>query len=74
MLGRKDYTQEELDHTVAAIDQQIAAYSELRDAIDGAAPDPRVASALEAFEPPFFDNMTLALDRRFVHRVRSKFV
>ena len=70
MLGRKDYTKEEFDHAQDAIKQQLAAYKKLVKAIDGAPADPKVASALEAFEPLFFNNMTLVLDRYFVHRVR----
>jgi hypothetical protein len=68
MLGRKDYTKEELDHAKTAVDQQVAAYKKLAKAID-ATPDSKVASALEAFEPLFFNNMTLALDRPFVREM-----
>jgi hypothetical protein len=71
MLGRKNYTREELDHAKAAIDEQLAAYKELVEALDGATSDPKVTSALEAFEPLLFNNMTLVLDRYFVHRVRA---
>jgi hypothetical protein len=68
MLGRKTYTHEELDRTKTAVNQQIAAYKQLVQAIDTS--DPKVAAALEDFEPLFFNNLTLALDRHFVHRVR----
>ena len=71
MLGRKTYTQEELDSASAAVDQQLAAYERLVEAIDGATSDPGVKAALEAFEPLFFNNMTLVLDRYFVHRIRA---
>jgi hypothetical protein len=71
MFGRKNYTQEELDHATTAVEQQLAAYKQLVDAIDGAAPDPNVRAALEAFEPLFLNNMTLVLDRYFVHRLRK---
>jgi hypothetical protein len=70
MLGRKTYTQEELDHARTAIDRQLAAYKKLVRAIDATTPDPKVRSALEAFEPLMLNSMTLALDRYFVHRVR----
>jgi hypothetical protein len=66
MLGRKTYTKEELDHAKTAIDQQVAAYEKLVKATS----DPKAKSALEAFEPLFFNNLTLVLDRYFVHRVR----
>ena len=62
--------QEEFDHAKAAIDQQLAAYKKLAKAVDSAPADPNVRSALAAFEPLFFSNMTLVLDRYFVHRLR----
>jgi hypothetical protein len=60
MLGRKTYTQEELDSARKAMAEQLAAY----EAIERTPP-------LEAFEPLFFNNLLLALDRRFVHRLRG---
>jgi hypothetical protein len=70
MLGRKDYTREELDRAARAIKQQLAAYKKLVKAVGGADEDPQVAAALESFEPLLFNNMTLVLDRYFVHRLR----
>jgi len=70
MLGRKDYTTEELDAATAAVGETLAAYRALVDAIGRATDDPDVAAALEAFEPRLFGELTLALDRRFVHRLR----
>jgi hypothetical protein len=69
MLGRKNFTPEELDHATSAIDRQLAAYKRLVEAIDTS--DPKVAAALEDFEPLFVNNLTLALDRPFVHRLRG---
>jgi hypothetical protein len=69
MLGRKDYTREELDNARTAVAQQLAAYKKLAKAIDHAT-DPGAASALEALEPLLFNNMILVLDRYFVHRLR----
>jgi hypothetical protein len=70
MLGRKTYTQEEFDHAKAAMDQQLAAYKKVVKAVGGATKDKKVDSALEAFEARYFNNMTIVLDRYFVHRVR----
>jgi hypothetical protein len=69
MLGRKDYNPEELDNAKTAVKKQLAAYKKLAKAIDGSS-DPQAKSALEAFEPLLFNNMTLVLDRYFVHRIR----
>jgi hypothetical protein len=71
MLGRKDYTQEELDRARDAVKQQLTAYKKLLKAVDGAGDDRRVAAAVETFEPLLFNNMTLVLDRYFVHRLRG---
>jgi hypothetical protein len=70
MLGRSTYTQPELDHAKTSVAEQIAAYDTLAIAVE-AATDPKAASALETFEPLFFNNMVLVLDRFFVHRVRQ---
>src|ERR1700730_1984571 len=70
MLGRKDYTREEVDHAKKAIDQQLNAYKKLANAVANATSDTKVTAAVGAFEVLFFNNMVLALDRPFVHRVR----
>jgi hypothetical protein len=70
MLGRKDYTKQELDNATTAINKQISAYKKLAKAVE-ATSDPKAASALNAFAPVLFNNMTLVLDRYFVHRLRQ---
>ncbi|HSD03985.1 MAG TPA: hypothetical protein VLB81_16535 [Gaiellales bacterium] len=67
MLGRKTFTQDELDGCRAAVDAQLEAYRRLADALGGNG----AATALADFEDPFFTNLVLALDRWFVHRVRA---
>ena len=62
MLGRKTFTQDERDSASADVDRQLAAY---RSAANGSAD-----SALGELEPVYFNAALLALDRRFVHRVR----
>jgi hypothetical protein len=71
VLGRKDYTREELDEATRAVRQLLAVYKNLVEALNGVGDDPQVAAALEAFEPLLFNNMTLVLDRYFVHRLRG---
>ena len=70
MLGRKDYTPQELDAATTAVGEPLAAYRTLVDAIGRVTDDPGVTAALAAFEPRLCNELTLALDRRFVHRLR----
>jgi hypothetical protein len=69
MLGRKNYTREEVDQGKRALDQQLAAYRKLVEAVPRATAERKVDPALESFEALFFNNMTLVLDRYFVHRL-----
>ncbi|MBV9413219.1 MAG: hypothetical protein JO148_16630 [Acidimicrobiia bacterium] len=69
MLGRKDYAKEEIANAKTSIDRQMAAYKKTVKAVD-AASDPKAKAALATFEPLFCNNMILALDRPFVHRLR----
>jgi hypothetical protein len=70
MLGRKNYTQEEFEHGKAAIKEQFAAYKKLVGEIASGTTDKKLQSALKDFEGLFFNNMTLVLDRFYVHRLR----
>jgi hypothetical protein len=70
MLGRKTYTREEVDHARTTVREQLAAYHALAEATNAPDAAPGGASALDAFETLFFNNMTIVLDRCFVHRVR----
>ncbi len=69
MLGRKDFTKEETDAAKDAVKQQLSAYRKLAKAVDSTS-DAKARAALKELEPILFNNMTLALDRWFVHRVR----
>jgi hypothetical protein len=66
MQGRKNYTKEEIQQARAAIGQQLAAYKELAEAADNT---PVGETIVESFGALFFNNMTLVLDRYFVHRL-----
>ena len=63
MLGRNSYTQDELDTCRAAVKGQLEAYRRLTAAVG--------PEAVDGFEAPFCNNLVLALDRYFVHRVRA---
>jgi len=65
VLGRKDYTEEELEHGRAAVKQQLALFEKVVPAGDAAGP------ARDDFEVMFFNSMTLVLDRYYVHRIRA---
>lgn len=64
MLGRKEYSQDEIDAGRTAIRQLRESYETLRAAV----PKTRSA-ALEDFEAQFFNGLVLTLDRCFVHRL-----
>jgi hypothetical protein len=70
MLGRKTYTREEIDHADESVRAQLTAYRRLADAV-GDSGDAEAQAALAALEPTLFNGLALALDRRFVHRLRS---
>ena len=71
MLGRKSFTKKEFDDARAAIDDLVKEYQALVKANAGAGANKKMSAALAKFEPLFFNNLLLALDRRFVHRVRA---
>jgi hypothetical protein len=70
MLGRKDYTRQELDNATVAVNRRVAAYKKLAKAVE-ASGDAKAQSALADFEPLFGNSMTMVLDRYFVHRLRQ---
>jgi hypothetical protein len=63
MLAVNKYPQAYVDACRSSMEKQLAAYRSLA---KSAKP-----SALEAFEPPFFNNLVLVLDSFFVHRTRG---
>ena len=67
MLGRTTYTLDEINSARFAMAAQLTAYATLANETSG---DTALA-ALDDFEPLFFNNLVLALDRYFVHRVRA---
>jgi hypothetical protein len=70
MLGRKDYTREEIDGARRTLTRQLTAYTKLTKAV-AATGDAGAMGAMETFEPHFCEAMLLELDRRFVHRLRG---
>lgn len=69
VLGRRSCTPDEIDHAKTAIAEQLAAYKRLVKA-SSSTTGVQSKSVLAAFETLFFNNMTLVLDRYFVHRLR----
>src|SRR5690348_8364091 len=60
MLGRKDFTKDEIAKGRAAVERQLEAFDAL--------PEPARAALQQAGQ---FNDLALALDRRYVHRLRS---
>ena len=67
MLGRKTYTHDEINNARFALAEQLTAYGTLVAEANGET----AQAALADFEPLFFNNLVLVLDRFFVHRVRK---
>ena len=59
MLGRKDFTREELDTARTAVAERLGAWRRVEP-----------GEARDDLEPLFFNSLVLALDRPFVHRLR----
>ena len=66
MLGMRKYTQDYVDATRRRVDAQLRAYQALAAATERGP----AAEGLAAFAPVFFNNMVLALDVAFIHRLR----
>jgi hypothetical protein len=61
MLGMSKYPKSYIDDCRARVDADVSAFKHLAAA---------AGAAVKAFEPHFFNNLVLALDAYFVHRVR----
>jgi hypothetical protein len=71
MLGRKDFRTEEIETGRKTIEGQIEAYRGLVAAVEASPAAPELRAVLAAFEPGFLNTLVLALDRFYVHRLRS---
>jgi len=69
MLAVSSYPQTYVDECRARLDAQVDAYRAMAAAGGARAP---FKAALDAFEVVFFNNMVLALENHFVHRLRAK--
>jgi hypothetical protein len=69
MLAVSTYDQDYIDTCRDKVAAQVAAYEALAEAARNGA---KAGSALDAFEPLFFNNMVLVLDALFAHRLRNK--
>jgi hypothetical protein len=69
MLAVSTYDQDYIDACRDKVVAQVAAYEALAEAARNGA---EAGSAVDAFEPLFFNNMVLVLDALFVHRLRNK--
>jgi hypothetical protein len=67
MTGRTRYSQEEINSARFALAEQLSAYATLSAETSGETAE----AALADFEPLFFNNLVLVLDRFFVERERS---
>ncbi|MDM5155049.1 hypothetical protein QUF88_14875 [Bacillus sp. DX1.1] len=73
MLAVKNYTQKYIDECRSKVNLVLSTYEDLvkisREQVG--ANNEQLNSAIESFEPNFFNNMILALNDYFVHRMRT---
>ncbi len=70
VLGRKNFTQEEIDNGKATVNEMLERYKKLSEAFASGTSDKKLKTAQAHFEGQFFNNLTLVLDRFYVHRLR----
>jgi hypothetical protein len=68
MLAVTSYPEVYVQLTAAKVEEQLAGYAALADAVKGNA---EAEAALAAFAPGYFNSMLLALDHHFMHRMRG---
>lgn len=68
MLAVTSYPEVYVQLTAARVEEQLAAYAALADAVKGNA---GAEAALAAFAPGYFNTALLALDHHFMHRMRG---
>ena len=71
MPSRTSYSLDEINSARFALAAQLTAYATMAGEISGDGTDDTAQAALDDFEPLFFNNLVLVLDRYFVHRLRS---
>lgn len=68
MLAVTSYPEVYVQLTAAKLDEQLASYAALAEAVKGNA---KAEAALAAFAPGYFATALLALDHHFMHRMRG---
>jgi hypothetical protein len=73
MLCVNNYTQKYIDECRSKVEFQISAYKNLITTAGSknVTNETKLNTAIESFEPVFFNNMVLVLENHFVHRSRT---
>jgi hypothetical protein len=71
MLSISSYTPAYIAEARSKIDLQLSTYHDFRIAAEIGEDKAALGAAVDAFEPPFFRNLILAMDHYFDHRARA---
>jgi hypothetical protein len=73
LLCVNNYSQEYIDECITRVDSKVSAYKKLLKTARNkfGTEESSLNSAVQSFEPMFFNNMVLVLDAIFVHRARA---